>query len=168
MKRTISILVFMLVVSMAASAQDSFAKQFKGKDGFSCVTIGKAAMKIMSSKGSLGREGFSSKLKIGNFADKVDRLEIVAASTPQEAKKLTKACNKWIEEDDFESIIDVNEGSNQALIYAKTGGNSQYPFGNGKNIFLLLAHDKETSVIIIYGSMTLDDIQGVAGSNDDQ
>ena len=97
----------MLMVSMMASAQDSFAKQFKGKEGFSCVTIGKAAMKMMSSRGTLGREGFSGKLKIGNFADKVDRLEIVAASTPQASEELAKACNEWIEKDNFESIIDV-------------------------------------------------------------
>ena len=155
MKKTISILILMLMVSMAANAQEPFAKQFKGKEGFACVTIGKAAMKMMSSKGKLGREGFTGKLKIGNFADKVDRLEIVAASTPEAAEKLSKECKKWIEEDNFESVIDVDEGGQQASIYARTGGD--------QNIFLLLAQDKETSVIIIYGTMTLEDIQGVMG-----
>lgn len=155
MKKTIFILILMLTVGMTANAQDSFAKQFKGKEGFSCVTIGKAAMKMMSSKGKLGREGFTGKLKIGNFADKVDRLEIVAASTPEAAEKLSKECKKWIEEDNFESVIDVDEGGQQASIYARTGGD--------QNIFLLLAQDKETSVIIIYGTMTLEDIQGVMG-----
>lgn len=157
MKKTISLLVLMLLVSMMASAQDSFAKQFKGKEGFSCVTIGKAAMKMMSSRGTLGREGFSGKLKIGNFADKVDRLEIVAASTPQASEELAKACNEWIEKDNFESIIDVDEEGQQASIYAKTGGD--------QNIFLLLAQDKETSVILIYGTMTLEDLQGITGGN---
>ena len=147
------------MVSMAASAQDSFVKQFKGKDGFSCVTIGKAAMKIMSSRGSLGRQGFSGKLNIGNFADKVERLEIVAASTPEGSYKLLTACHDWIESDNFESIIDVDEGGQQASIYAKTGESA----GDGMNVFLLLAQDKETSVIIIYGTMTLEDIQGITG-----
>lgn len=155
MKKNISILILMLMVSMAASAQESFAKQFKGKEGFSCVTIGKAAMKMMSSKGKLGREGFSGKLNIGNFADKVDRFEIVAASTPEASAKLLKECNQWIEKDNFESVIDVDEGSQQASIYAK--------MGDSQNVFLLLAQDKETSVIIIYGTMTLEDIQGVTG-----
>ncbi len=159
MKKTFFILILMLAVGMMASAQDSFAKQFKGKEGFSCVTIGKAAMKMMSSKGKLGREGFSGKLNIGNFADKVERLEIVASSTPEAAEKLSKECKKWIEKDNFESVIDVDEGGQQASIYARTGESS----GDGKNIFLLLAQDKETSVIIIYGTMTLDDIQGVMG-----
>ena len=153
MKKTISILILMLMVSMAANAQEPFAKQFKGKEGFACVTIGKAAMKMMSSRGKLGREGFGNKLKIGNFADKIDRLEIVAASTPEASYELLAACHKLIESDDFESIIDVDEGGQQASIYAKTGKDS-------KNIFLLLAQDKETSVIIIYGSMTLEDLQG--------
>ena len=143
----------MLLVSMAASAQEPFAKQFKGKDGFASVTIGKAAMKMMSSRGKLGREGFGGKLHIGNFADKIDRLEIVAASTPEASYELLAACHKFIESDDFESIIDVDEGGQQASIYARTGKDS-------KNIFLLLAQDKETSVIIIYGSMTLEDLQG--------
>ena len=153
MKKTISILILMLMVSMAANAQEPFAKQFKGKEGFACVTIGKAAMKMMSSRGKLGREGFGGKLHIGNFADKIDRLEIVAASTPEASYELLAACHKFIESDDFESIIDVDEGGQQASIYAKTGKDS-------KNIFLLLAQDKETSVIIIYGSMTLEDLQG--------
>ena len=149
----------MLMVSMAANAQEPFAKQFKGKEGFACVTIGKAAMKMMSSRGKLGREGFGGKLHIGNFADKIDRLEIVAASTPEASYELLAACHKFIESDDFESIIDVDEGGQQASIYAKTGKDS-------KNIFLLLAQDKETSVIIIYGSMTLEDLQGgINGSN---
>ena len=157
MKKTIYTLILMLMVSVAASAQESFVKQFKGKEGFSCVTIGKAAMKIMSSRGKIGREGFSAKLKIGNFADKIDRLEIVAASTPEASEKLLKECNKWIENDNFESIIDVDEQGQQASIYAKTGGD--------QNIFLLLAQDKETSVIIIYGTMTLEDIQGITGGS---
>ena len=155
MKKTISILILMLMVSMAANAQEPFAKQFKGREGFACVTIGKAAMKMMSSRGKLGREGFGSKLNIGNFADKIDRLEIVAASTPEASYELLAACHKLIESDDFESVIDVDESGQQASIYAKTGGD--------QNIFLLLAQDKETSVIIIYGTMTLEDLQGTIG-----
>ena len=165
MKKTISLLVLMLMVSMMASAQDSFAKQFKGKEGFSCVTIGKAAMKMMSSRGTLGREGFSDKLNIGSFADKVERLEIVSASTPETAEELVKACNKWIERDGFESILDVDEGGQQASIYAKTGESAESLVGNNMNVFLLLAQDQETSVIIIYGTMTLEDIKGITASN---
>ena len=153
MKRTIFILLMIVALSLSASAQEPFAKQFKGKEGFSCITIGKAAMKMISSRGKLGRNGFSGKLKIGNFADKVDRLEIVSASTPEASYKLLAACHDWIEKDDFESVIDVDEEGQQASIYAKIDGDN--------NVFLLLAQDEETSVIIIYGSMTLDDIQGV-------
>ncbi len=149
MKRTIFILILMLAVGMTASAKESFAKQFKGKEGFACVTIGKAAMKMMPVQSK-------SNLKIGSIADKVDHLEIVSASTPQAAQKLTKACNNWIERDNFESVLDVDEGGQQASIYAKTGSD--------QNVFLLLEHEKETtSVIIIYGTMTLDDMNGVMG-----
>ena len=150
MKRIFSIFIFILIVSMTASAQESFVKQFKGKEGFSCVTIGKAAMKMMPIQSK-------SNLKIGSIADKVDRLEIVSTSTPQAGEKLLKECNKWIKKDNFESILDVDEKGNQASIYAKTGG--------AQNVFMLLEHDKETSVIIVYGSMTLDDIKGITGSS---
>lgn len=165
MKKTISILLLMLMVSMVASAQDSFAKQFKGKDGFACVTIGKAAMKMMSQKGKLGREGFSGKILMGNFADKVDRLEIVAASTPEASHELLSACHKLIEGEGFESVIDVDENGNQASIYAKIDESAQFTSDEGKNMFLLLAQDEQTSVIIIYGTMTLDDLQGITGGN---
>ena len=156
-KSTISTILFINIYYKVYNYEKD--KQFKGKEGFACVTIGKAAMKMMSSRGKLGREGFGGKLHIGNFADKIDRLEIVAASTPEASYELLAACHKFIESDDFESIIDVDEGGQQASIYAKTGKDS-------KNIFLLLAQDKETSVIIIYGSMTLEDLQGgINGSN---
>lgn len=155
MKKTISILLMLLTITFGAMAQESFAKQFKGKDGFSCVTIGKAAMKMMSSRGTLGRKGFSGKMNIGNFADKIDGLEIVSASTPEAAYKLIGACHDWIDKDNFESVIDVNEEGKEASIYAKTGGDH--------NVFLLLAQDRETSVIIIYGTMTLDEIGGIVG-----
>lgn len=164
MKRTIFILILMFTVSMAASAQDSFAKQFKGKEGFSCVTIGKTAIKIMSSRGKLGREGFSGKLNIGNFADKVERLEIISTNTPDAAYKLLAACHDWIEKDGFESVIDVDEQGAQASIYAKTVDSTKSTLGDEMNVFMLLAQDKETSVIIIYGTMTLDDIQGTMGN----
>ncbi|MBQ2162938.1 MAG: DUF4252 domain-containing protein, partial [Muribaculaceae bacterium] len=60
------------------------------------------------------------------------------------------------EKDNFESVIDVNEENQQASIYVL--------MGNPQNIFMLLAQDEETSVIIMYGTMTLDDIQGVVGN----
>ncbi len=149
MKRTIFILILMLAVGMTASAQESLVKQFKGKEGFTCVTIGKAAMKMMPAQSK-------NNLKIGSIADKVDRLEIVSASTPQATEKLSKECKKWIEKANFESVVDVDEQRNQASIFFKNDG--------GKNVFLLLAHEKETtSVIIIYGTMTLDDMSGVMG-----
>ena len=150
MKKTILILIFMLAVSMTANAQDSFAKQFKGKEGFSCVTIGKAAMKMMPIQSK-------SNLKIGSIADKVDHLEIISTSTPQAAEKLSKECNRWIKKDNFESILDVDEEGNQASIYVKTG--------SAQNVFMLLEHVKETSVIIIYGTMTIDDIKGITAPN---
>ena len=62
-----------------------------------------------------------------------------------------------IEKDDFESVIDVDEEGQQASIYAKIDGDN--------NVFLLLAQDEETAVIIIYGSMTLEDIQGITRSS---
>lgn len=146
MKKTFFILILMLAVSITASAQESFAKQFKGKDGYSCVTVGNAAMKMMPAQSK-------NNLKIGPITDKVDRLEIVSASTPQTAEKLSKECKKWIEKDNFESVVDVDEQGEQASIFFKNDG--------GKNVFLLLAQDKETSVIIIYGTMTIDDIKGI-------
>lgn len=153
MKKTIFTLILMFTVGMTASAQDSFAKQFKGKEGFSYITIGKAALKMMPQQSR-------KNLKIGHIADKVDRLEIVAASTPEAAYSLATACHNWIENDGFDSVIDVDEVGQQASIYSKMGN-------DGNNIFLLLAHDQnqETSVIIIYGTMTLDDLQSGGGGN---
>ena len=161
MKRTVFILFMLMTVCLCTIAQETFASQFKGKEGYSCVTLGNTAMKMMSNKGTLGREGFSEKLNLGNFADKVDLLEIVTATNPKQAEVLAKECNKWVESGKFECVIDVNEEGNQASIYAKIGGSPDIPYANDKNVFLLLAQDEETSVIIIYGSMTFEDLQNL-------
>ena len=167
MKKTVFILLMLFAVSFSASAQDLFAKQFKGKEGYSCVTVGKAALKMMQGKGKLKRAGFSSELMIGNFADKIDRLEIVTASTPEAAETLSKACQDLIKNENFETVMDVDEQGNQASFYAKIGKSAEFPLRDDKNVFLLLAHDEETSVIIIYGSMTLGDIQSITATSSD-
>jgi len=54
MKRFISILVLLATMSFVASAQPSFAKQFKGKPGYSCVTLSKAALRMMPLQDKMG------------------------------------------------------------------------------------------------------------------
>lgn len=102
MKRFISILVLLATMSFVASAQPSFAKQFKGKTGYSCVTLSKAALRMMPLQDKMG-------VNVGSVADKLDRLEIVNANTPQTSKHLKSVCEQWIETDGFEDFIDVDE-----------------------------------------------------------
>ncbi len=147
MKRFISILILFATMSFVASAQPSFAKQFKGKPGYSCVTISKAAMRMMPLQDKMG-------VNVGTVADKLNRLEIVKANTPEASKNLRSVCEQWIETDGFEDFIDVDEENEQASIFIKTG--------DEQNVFLMLAvEDGETAVIILYGTMTVEEMRGI-------
>lgn len=147
MKRFFSILVLLAAMSLVASAQPSFAKQFKGKPGYSCVTLSKAALRMMPLQDKMG-------VNVGSVADKLDRLEIVNANTPQASKNLRSVCEQWIETDGFEDFIDVDEEGEQASIFIKTG--------DEQNVFLMLAvEDGETAVIILYGTMTVEEMRGI-------
>ncbi len=147
MKRFISILVLLATMSFVASAHPSFAKQFKGKPGYSCVTISEAALRMMPLQDKMG-------INVGSVADKLNRLEIVKANTPEASKNLRSVCEQWIEADGFEDFIDVDEENEQASIFIKTG--------DEQNVFLMLAvEDGETAVIILYGTMTLEEMRGI-------
>lgn len=152
MKKYILILIMFATTMLGAMAQESFAKQFKGKDGYSCVTIGKAALKMMPAQSR-------KNLKVGRVADKIDRLEIVSANNEESSARLSEACNYWIEKDGFESLIDVDDNGEQASIMMKSNGKN--------NIYLLLANEKRnTSVIIIYGTLTLEEIREMTGGGE--
>ena len=147
MKRFISILVLLATIGFVASAQSSFAKQFKGKQGYSCVTISKAAMRMIPLQDKMG-------VNVGSVADKLDRLEIVKANSPEASENLRRVCEQWIETDGFEDFLDVDEEREQASIFIKEGDN--------QNIFLMLAVENgETAVIILYGTMTLEEMRGI-------
>ena len=147
MKKIISILVLLATMGFVASAQPSFAKQFKGKQGYSCVTISKAAMRMIPLQDELG-------VNVGSVADKLDRLEIVKANTPESSANLKSVCEQWIETDGFEDFIDVDEERQQASIFIKEG--------DQQNIFLMLAVEEgETAVIILYGKMTIEEMRGI-------
>lgn len=154
MKRIISIaLLFTLAtIAVVASAQTSFAKQFKGKDGYSCITISKAALRLMPGQNVMGNY---MGINVGSVADKLDRLEIIETSTPRAATELKKACEQWIESDGFEDFIDIDEEGERTSIFIKTGSE--------QNVFLLLDDEKDgdTDVIILYGTMTLEEMRNI-------
>lgn len=147
MKKFISILLLLATVSIVANAQQSFAKQFKGQPDFTCVTISKAALRMLPLKDKMG-------VNIGSVADKLDKVEIVNATTDETSEILTKTCERWIEDNGLESFIDVDEEGQQASIFTKTDSEPK--------VFLLLGNDGDTTaVIILYGTMTLEDMQSI-------
>jgi len=147
MKRFILILVLLATVGFVASAQPSFAMQFKGKPEYSCVTISKAAMRMMPLQNEMG-------INVGSVADKLDKLEIVKANTAEASETLRNICEQWVETDGFESLIDVDDDGEQASIFIKES--------DKQNVFLMLAVDKEeTAVIILYGTMTLEEMRRI-------
>lgn len=147
MKKFISILLLLATVSIVANAQQSFAKQFKGNPDFTCVTISKAALRMLPLKDKMG-------VNIGSVADKLDKVEIVNATSDETSEILTKTCERWVEDNGFESFIDADEEGKHASIFTKTDSEPK--------VFLLLGNDGVTAgVIILYGTMTLEDMRGI-------
>ena len=147
-KFIISLLITMLSVASGTMNAQSLMKQFKGNKNYTCVTVSAMAMKLLPGSATVGST------KISGLKDKISKLEIITANNPQAGIELMKQCDKWIEKQNFESLVDVDDEGQKAGIFFKSDG--------PQSIFLLKSIDEEdASLVILYGSMTIDDIKAI-------
>lgn len=147
------IILLLMTLSSAANiwAQESFIDMFNGKKGITSVYISKSLLGMMDNFKSHGKS-FSS------IETKIDNIQILTSENRSAANLLKKECKRIISERKFKYLMNVNDNGEQSGIYMKE-------YANGiKQYILLTTESKETSLIVLTGKMTLNDIKNVMGN----
>ena len=143
------ILTFAIALfALAVTAQESFTDRFGGMKGVTSVYISKSLLGMMPDMKSNGKN-------FGAVAGKLDNMQILNTETPKAARTLKEECGKIIRNGKYVSLMNINDDGEHTGIYMKE-------FVNGKKQYVMLSVDKdETSVIVLTGKLTLQDIKNV-------
>ena len=140
----------MALCAVCAAAQESFIGKLGKADGVTSVYVSKTLLGMMPDMKSDG-------MNFGAVASKLDNIQILTSETKSGAKTLKNGCRQIIADGRYEYLMNVNDNGEQSGIYMKNfpGGTSQY--------VLLTVEKNETSVIVLTGKLTLQDIKNVMG-----
>lgn len=131
-----------------ATAQKTFIDRFGDMDGVSTVYISKTMIRLLP------------KLEVNNkdlkhIASKIDGIQILNADDPEPARKLKEGALDIIRKQKYESLMEMKEDGHRTTIYL-------LDLGKGRSAFALLSTDTdETSLIVITGTLTVEDIKSI-------
>ncbi len=149
MKHLILTIIIALVSTVGASAQVSFYEACKANKDFETVYIGKAMLKMIK-----GKELKINGMDLNPLVDKIDAIIVVNTEKKNAGKQLRALAGEFSTTKGYEIMVDTKNNDEQmSILYKNTGKN--------KNEYVIKADDKlvsETSVIIITGSLTPEDI----------
>lgn len=146
-KKNVAVIFFTMIVA-SVSAQENFLKKFENVNDVTSVYVSKSMLGLMSSYNSFG-------VKVGSIVSKLDNIQILAAEDEKSAKTLKNDFKVIMQNGRYESIMTVNEKGENTNIYMKK-------FSHGTCQFILLNTSKgETSIIVLTGKITINDIKNV-------
>jgi hypothetical protein len=117
-------------------------------DGVKSVYISKAMLSLMP---GLEVQG----VDIGSTATKLDNIQILSTEKSDIREKMSKEVKTLVNKGKVEELMRVKEDDENVFIYMKD-------LGEKKSEFILFNDDKdELTVIIITGTLTLNDIQKI-------
>ena len=145
------ILTFAIALfALAVTAQESFTDRFGGMKGVTSVYISKSMLGMMPDMKSNG-------MNFAAVASKLDNIQILNTETKAAANALNKGCRQIIAKEKYENLMNVSDGGEHTGIYMKE-------YARGKKQYIMLNIDEdETSVIVLTGDLTLQDIKNVIG-----
>lgn len=146
--RHIILILLMAVCSAGVSAQESFIDKFAGTKGISSVYISKDLLGMMSGKSS-GDYDF------GVVSYKLTNIQILNSENRKAAKTLREGCLQIIRNNKYKKLMDVTGDGEHSGIYMKT------LLKDFRQYVLLNVGDEEVSVVVLTGSLTLQDIKKV-------
>ena len=149
MKRTYIITLLLSLCSLFTThAQDSLFDQFADQEGVSSVYISKAMLSLMPDMKADG-------VDIGGIASKLDNIRILSCENPDLLPKLKKETAFINPKNGYEELMRINDAGEKTTIYLKQDKSD-------KKEFVLLSNEKnEFNLIVITGSLTLEEIQGI-------
>ena len=135
----------------ALSAQEadtkSFAKQYAKKDGFTVVTISKAAMKLMT---------LFSKSDNDDMLSKIDRVQIISAEPRGQgnANSFTNEVLEFCKANLFEEIMEVEDAKEQVKIFCRSDEGKITDF----IIWNYSQSDASTNLVCVNGKFTPENV----------
>lgn len=148
MKRFYIFVVLTLCLFVNAFSQDDFFKKFADREDITSVYISKSMLRLMPNVQADG-------IDVGSVASKLDNIQILSCEK-QEVVPLIRQELKYISpKNGYEELMKVNDEGEHTVIYLK-----ETP-GHSKEYILLCDEKKELTVVILKGSLSLSDIQGI-------
>lgn len=148
MKRLYIFLLFVLCLFVNALAQDSFFRKFADREDITSVYISKSMLRMMPNVQTGG-------IDIGGVASKLDNLQILSCEKPEVIPQIRKELTFLNTRNGYEELMKVNDAGEHTVIYMKEHS------GEAKEYVLLCDEKRELTVVILKGSLSLTDIQGV-------
>ena len=146
--RKIVLLFIVTLCSVYSFGQESSLEKFADMDGVKSVYISKAMLSLMP---GLEVQG----VDIGSTATKLDNIQILSTEKSDIREKMSKEVKTLVNKGKVEELMRVKEDDENVFIYMKD-------LGEKKSEFILFNDDKdELTVIIITGTLTLNDIQKI-------
>ncbi len=146
--KKIVLLFIVTLCSVYSFGQESSLEKFADMDGVKSVYISKAMLSLMP---GLEVQG----VDIGSTATKLDNIQILSTEKSDIREKMSKEVKTLVSKGKVEELMRVKEDDENVFIYMKD-------LGEKKSEFILFNDDKdELTVIIITGTLTLNDIQKI-------
>ena len=147
MKRIYIFSLLLTLSTLFCQAQQSFFDKYAEMDGVTSVYITKSMLKMFPSM-----SGTINGVDVGNFANKLENIQILSADDSNIIEQLRKETKYINTKNGYEELMRVRDDGDKTTIYFKE---------RKKNSEFILMTDEgdEFTIISIIGDLTLKDIQ---------
>ncbi len=147
------ILVGMMIVPMSLNAQDtkSFVKQYKKQDGFTVVSLGKPAMRMISLFAKAGKDKDASQV-----LKRVKTIQVLAFDgSCTKGETFHNEALAFCDANQYEEMIEVVDYDDTVKIFCKTEGEAI----TGLIVLNRSHRDSSAEMVCLKGKFTYDDLQ---------
>ena len=149
MKRLFITLVATLLVAIALPAQENVFDKYADSEGVSTVYISKKMFSMMKDSNSN-----TGDINIDKVAKKLTGLQILSSENPDASSLLRKETAFINPKNGYEELMRVKDEGERMFIYMKEGKETN-------EYILLVDENKEFTVIILEGKLTVDEVRGI-------
>lgn len=149
MKRLIMIILSVLAVWLGAGAQSAFFDKCDDMKDVTTVYISKAMLKMAKNINAGGDMNFAP------VVNKISSIEIVTTENRKSIAEVRKLAGMFSTKNGYEQLVRVKDPEQRVTVFSKTG--------TPENEFIIVADEGESelSVIVIRGSLTVEDVTAV-------
>lgn len=156
LKYLVIVALFISSIFSVHAQNNALFNKLEDNDKVTVVYISKSLLKMAGSNVN------STKANIGGLINKLDQLEIYSTEDLLTARTMNAEASKYIKNNTYESLMKVKDGSDKIdfLITKDNGKKDQI-----KEFIMFIAGEKESTIIRLLGTFTMEDIQKVMDDN---